>query len=158
MFDVNYFNFTDWYFSLPYPAQVGVAIGSIAIAVLAIILAVYIIKWTVLAVYYILKGIFKGLAWVFKKLAGVSTQAKQVGQVEQSPFKQKTPATVAQYPLVTFAPVAVPIGVTPQFCAHCGARVEAKVVARVNAGQPTFCANCGSPLAPEAVAPYTQVV
>jgi hypothetical protein len=155
MFQVSNFDFTSWYSSLPFPAQVGVGIAGLMIAILAIILAVYIIKYTILAVYYIIKGIVKGTVWIIKKIFGLprTKAVAQVNPVEQSPFTAKTPATLGQYNVTASVPAAA-----PRFCAHCGARVDTNVLARVAEGQATFCANCGSPLAPESVSPATQVV
>ena len=155
MFQVSNFDFTSWYSSLPFPAQVGVGIAGLMIAILVIILAVYIIKYTILAVYYIIKGMVKGTVWIIKKIFGLP-RTKVVAQakpVEQSPFTAKTPATVGQYPVTSSVAAA-----TPRFCAHCGARVDSNALARAAEGQSAFCANCGIPFAPEAVAPSTPVV
>ncbi len=140
------FNFGDWYFSLPFPAQIALAAGGIAVAILAIILAVYLIKWTILAIVYLIKGIIKAIKW----------GAKQIKQAVNAPC---CPAATAQEkdPFAKKIPVAGPAPIRaktpgdaiPRFCAQCGTILDENIRTRLGTGQSAFCAQCGTLLTQE---------
>ncbi len=156
------FNFVDWYVSLPFPAQIAVVAGGIAVAILSIILTVYIIKWTILAIIWIIKGMVKAIKWGVKKVTeGTSTPccAPATAQ-EKDPFTQKVPVadptpahvkTPAPAPAPTVAnPEPVNEGETvPRFCAHCGTPLAANIRTRLGTGQSAFCPQCGTALTQE---------
>jgi hypothetical protein len=148
------FDFVNWYFSLPFPAQIAVVAGGIAVAILGIILAVYIIKWTILAIIYLIKGMVNAIKWGVKKVTeSLNAPCCAPATVqEKDPFAKKNPvAGPVPLPATTPAPAQEPVAVSssdadkvPRFCANCGTPLAVNIQNRLITGQSAFCPQCGT--------------